>query len=187
MPQRMTQQDAPSPGWPEVIGSVARSVVATLGLLARGRVRSPHRRVGAVLTLPEGTRSVVFRETRIEGARRWPPAVLIVEFRLRLLGSRRFLHALFRVGCLVNTPLFAGFPGFRTKLWMADVGTGAYRGLYEWDGANLAEDYASALARILQPLSVRDSVRYRVIPDVRLDAYLEGLPAAGHQVDATSA
>jgi hypothetical protein len=174
------------PRWSQVLASVARSVVVTFGFLVRGQLRSPRHRVGHILTFPYGTRSVVFRETRNRQGRRWPPAVLIVEFRLRFLGpSRRFLHALFRVGCVINTPLFAGFPGFRTKLWMADVGTGGYRGLYEWDGTYLAEAYASALARILRPLSVTGSVRYRVIPDRRLDEYLEALESEGHRVVAT--
>jgi hypothetical protein len=99
MHQTMRQETARTPPRLQVIGSVARSVVVTVGLLVRGRVRSPRRRVGALLTLPGGTRSVVFRETQIKGARRGPPAVLLVEFRLRLLGpSRRFLHWLFRGG-----------------------------------------------------------------------------------------
>ncbi|MGH2656538.1 MAG: hypothetical protein ACRDIZ_07565 [Actinomycetota bacterium] len=167
---------------------MARSVVVTFGLLVRGRVRSPRQRVGALLTLPDGARSVVFRETRIEGPRRERLAVLIVEFRLRLLGpSHRFLHWLFRVGSVINTPLFAGFPGFRAKLWMVDVGTGGYRGLYQWDGDRLAGAYASALAKILRPLSVRGSVRYRVTPDKRLDSYVEALRHTGQQVAATSA
>ena len=188
MPQAMRRGKAPSPSWPQVIGGVVRSVAVTFGLFVNGRVRSPRRRIGTPLTLPDGTRSVVFRETQIEGPRRGPPSVLIVEFQLRLLRpSSRFLHALFRTGCVVNTPLFAGFAGFRTKLWMADVGTGGYRGLYEWDGSRLADAYASALARILRPLSVSGSVRYRVIPDTRLDAYLEAIGHTGRQVDAASA
>ncbi len=32
----------------------------------------------------------------------------------------------------MHTPLFAGFPGFRSKLWIDDVETGVYRGVYEW-------------------------------------------------------
>jgi hypothetical protein len=187
MTETMRHEKAPGPPWPRVIGSVARSMTVTIGLLLGGRIRSPRGKVGAVLTLPGGTRSAVFRETQVDGARRGPPAVLIVEFRLRLMGSRRFLHALFRTGCVLNTPLFAGFPGFRTKLWMADVGTGGYRGLYEWDGATLAEAYAAALVRILRPLSVRASVRSTVIPDLPLDAYVDALPAAVRRADAASA
>ena len=35
---------------------------------------------------------------------------------------------------LLNTPLFVGFPGFVSKLWLAHDEHGVYRGLYEWDG-----------------------------------------------------
>jgi hypothetical protein len=42
-------------------------------------------------------------------------------------------HAAFRGESLLNTPLFAGFPGFVSKLWLANDGLGRYRGLYEWD------------------------------------------------------
>jgi hypothetical protein len=31
---------------------------------------------------------------------------------------------LFRRECVLHTPLFAGFPGFRSKLWIDDTETG---------------------------------------------------------------
>jgi hypothetical protein len=132
------------------------------------------------VTFPDGTRSVVFRETRVRNESLRLPAVLVVEFRLRLCGPRRrLLHAAFRTGCVVNVPLFAGFPGFGTKLWMADLGTCGYRGVYEWYGADLADSYAAALSRILSPVSVPGSVRYRVIPGVFLEDYLGLLKGTG--------
>jgi hypothetical protein len=42
------------------------------------------------------------------------PRVLVVEFRLRAVRGRG--HAVFRRESLLNTPLFAGFPGFCSKL-----------------------------------------------------------------------
>jgi FAD binding domain len=53
------------------------------------------------------------------------PCVLVVEFRLRAV--RRRGHAVFRRESLLNTPLFAGFPGFVSKLWLADDERGRYR------------------------------------------------------------
>ena len=50
-------------------------------------------------------------------------------------------HALFRFESVFSTPLFVGFPGFVSKLWVAHDSSGTYRGVYEWDGATLAEDY----------------------------------------------
>jgi hypothetical protein len=160
------------PGWREVLGAVARSFGETVRLALRGRIRSPKDRVGTRVTFPEGI-SEVYRETRVDERSFRLPAVLVFEFRLRGMGpKRRLLHAMFRTGSVVNTPLFAGFPGFGTKLWMADLGTGGYRGLYGWYGADLADAYASALTRILTPVSAPGSVRYRVIPGLQLDDYL---------------
>ena len=64
------------------------------------------------------------------------PVVLVVAFRLRWVRGRG--HALFRVESVLNTPLFVGFPGFVSKLWLANDENGVYRGFYEWDGAPLS-------------------------------------------------
>ena len=82
-------------------------------------------------------------------------------------------HALFRWESLLNTPLFAGFPGFVSKLWLADDERGRYRGLYEWDGPQLAHNYARALWRVLALVSVRGSIHYVVLPGLRRDTLLE--------------
>ena len=127
----MTQQDPRRPG-PAV--AFARSAVATLRLLAAGRLASPRTYRNRRLRFADGTTSFVFRETAIRDPNPRDPAVLVVQFRLRAFGHRQFLHALFRRECILHTPLFAGFPGFQTKLWISDTATGVYRGLYEWDG-----------------------------------------------------
>ncbi len=99
------------------------------------------------------------------------PCVLVVEFRLRAVRGRG--HAWFRQESLLNTPLFAGFPGLVSKLWLADDERGRYRGLYEWDGPELAENYARALWRVLALVSVRGSIHYVVLPGLRRDELLE--------------
>jgi hypothetical protein len=146
----MTQQDTPRPG---PVAAFARSAMATGRLLAAGRLASPRAYVGRRLGFADGTTSFVFRETAIRDHDPRDPAVLVVRFRLRAFGHRRLLHALFRRECILHTPLFAGFPGFQTKLWISDTTTGVYRGLYEWDGPERAADYADTLARLLDPLS----------------------------------
>ena len=99
------------------------------------------------------------------------PCVLVVEFRLRAVRGRG--HAVFRRESLLNTPLFGGFPGLVSKLWLADDERGRYRGLYEWDGPELAENYARALWRVLALVSVRGSIHYVVLPGLRRDELLE--------------
>jgi hypothetical protein len=147
--------------------------MAASGRLARaGRLVSPRPLVGARLHFADDTTSEVFRETAVHGAPPRNPAVLVVRFRLWLLGSGRLRHALFRRECVLHTPLFAGFPGFRSKLWLTDAVTGVYRGLYEWDGADRAVDYAETLCGLLRPLSYTDSVAWHVTPQVRRDDLL---------------
>lgn len=73
-------------------------------------------------------------------------------------------HALFRAESLLNTPLFAGFPGFVSKLWMAHDENGVYRGFYQWNGAERADAYVRALWWVLALVSDRSSIRSHHIP-----------------------
>jgi hypothetical protein len=127
--------------------------------------------VGDRLRFEDGTTSRVFRETVLD-APTPEPALLVVQFRLRLLGRARLTHRLFRAESIANTPLFAGFAGFRSKLWLCDAETGTYRGIYEWDGADRASAYAETLARLLRLVSEPGTVKYRVVARTRRDEYL---------------
>lgn len=158
----------------------ARSAVQTARLLAGGRLRSPRAWLRRRLTFADGTTSVVFRETATVGMAVVDPAVLVVQFRLRLIGTNRAAHALFWRECVLHTPLFAGFPGFRTKLWLSDRRTGVYRGLYEWDRADRAVAYAETLCRLLRLVSECGSVRYHVVPGLRRDDLPAGMTVPSH-------
>ncbi len=156
--------------------AVAGSFLGTARLLLRGRLRMPGGLVGARLPVADGTVTTVFRETAVAGRRPADPAVLVVRFRLRWIGSARWAHAVFRRTCVVNTPLFAGFPGFVTKLWLTDPGTGVYRGLYEWDGADSAEQYARCLARVLALVAEPGSIGHRTLPGADRRRFVEADP-----------
>jgi hypothetical protein len=73
----------------------------------------------------------------------------------------------FRAMSLLNTPLFVGFPGFVSKLWLVNDEHGVYRGLYQWDGAQQVEDYARALWRVVALVSVPGTIHYDVLPGLR--------------------
>ena len=149
---------------------VAGCVVNTARLLARGRVRRRPEHVGMRLRFADGTSAVVYRETVIESAPVRDPCMLLVAFRLRLV--RGAGHVLFRAESLLNTPLFAGFPGLVSKLWVAHDQGGVYRGLYEWDGPERAEHYARSLWWLLRPVCVPGSIHYVVLPGLRRDRLL---------------
>ena len=151
--------------------SFACNAYRVIVLLASGRVRQPGDRKGLQVRFGDGTHSTVYRETVIRGAQPSEPVVLMVCFRLRRVRST-WAHALFRLESELNTILFAGFPGLVSKLWLGHDESGRYRGIYQWDGQEAAEDYVRTLWWALAAVSERDSIRYQVVPDARVDSFL---------------
>lgn len=151
--------------WRAVTSCFATSLV----MLTRREIHQPRQNRGRRIRFADGTTGRVYRETLVE---RVPsdPCFLIVSFRLRWIRGRG--HALFRMESLLNIPLFVGFPGFVSKLWLAHDSHGVYRGLYEWDGPDRAERYARSLWRVLELVSEQGSIGYRVFPGLRRDAVL---------------
>jgi hypothetical protein len=150
--------------------NVARCLATSARLLAQGRVHNPNDHVGVSIEFADGTVARVYRETTVQ-RRNGAPCVLFVGFRLRWVRGRG--HALFRAESILNTPLFVGFPGFVSKLWLAHDRRGTYRGFYDWDSAVLATAYACSLWRILALVSVRGSTVFRVFPALSRDQVLD--------------
>ena len=138
-------------------------------MLGRRQLRWPRENVGRVVRFADGTAGRVYRET-VGPRAPDDPCFLIVSFRLRVVRGRG--HAWFRTESILNTPLFVGFPGFVSKLWLAHDDHGRYRGVYEWDGAESAEHYARSLWRVLELGCTKGSIGYRVFPGLRRDDVL---------------
>jgi hypothetical protein len=102
-----------------------------------------------------------------------PCAVLVVGFRLKFIGSNPILHWLFQRICVISTPIWSGFRGFRTKLWMVDLQDKNYIGIYEWAGDENAHAYAEWLTEILRRLSTTGSVWYEIYRNEDLAEYLK--------------
>jgi hypothetical protein len=139
---------------------------------AHHRLTRPAACVGAMLSFRDGTTSRVFRETLVVGATTDDPVLLVIGFRLAFLDDLGPLHARFRRECLIHTPLFAGFRGFRSKLWLEDEDTRIYRGVYQWDGARDAAAYAARMVGLLAPFSNRGSARSHLVPSLTRSDYL---------------
>jgi hypothetical protein len=152
------------------MSALGRCMVATGGLLARRSTHLPRANVGRRASFADGSSAVVYRETVVDLDQVVDPCVLVVCFRLRWV--RGVGHTLFRWESLLNTPLFVGFPGFVSKLWLAHDQNGVYRGLYEWDGAERADAYVRALWWALIVVSERASIRYQVLPGRTRDEVL---------------
>jgi hypothetical protein len=168
-PPAITNAQRPLPPGEAWMG-VLRCAGRTARLLAQRRIHLPRERVGTTLRFADGTAARVYRESVVDGADTSDPCLLVVAFRLRLLRGRG--HALFRWESILNTPLFIGFPGFVSKLWLAHDQNGTYRGVYQWNGPAHAERYARSLWRILAIGSVPGTIRYRVVPGLRRDDVL---------------
>lgn len=139
-------------------------------MLALRRVHLPQDNVGRILRFADGSTARVFRETRVDVAPPSDPCLLVVAFTLRLVSGPA--HRLFEVESVLNTPLFVGFPGLVSKLWCAHDSNGVYRGVYEWDGPQSAQRYASSLWRVLEIGCVPGSIRYHVVPGLTRDQVL---------------
>lgn len=153
----------------EAVGSVLSSVIRAAALLWSGRIHLQKGHLQEQILFADGTSAPIFRETTVD-RRPEVPCVLVVRFRLRWVRGRG--HWIFRRESVLNTPLFVGFPGFISKLWLANDERGRYRGLYEWDGPDLAEHYACCLWRVLQVVSVPGSISYQVVPGVTREEIL---------------
>jgi hypothetical protein len=170
MPGGRRLSDQPPLRYAAALRALAGCIVSTARLLWRRRVHLPTELVGTRLRFADGTSARVYRETVVGRGAAADPCVLVVEFRLRMVRGRA--HAAFRWESLLNTPLFVGFPGFVSKLWLAHDECGRYRGVYEWDGPRRADRYARALWRVLALVSVPGSIHYVVLPGLRRDQLL---------------
>jgi hypothetical protein len=164
--------------------AVWRATRSSARLLGDGRVHLPGASVGTRIGFVDGTHATVYRETVVDRPQTAQACALVVMFRLRLV--RGPLHTAFEAESLVNTPLFVGFPGFVSKLWLAHDDHGRYRGIYEWDGAEAAVEYARSLWRVLALVSEGGSIGYRVFPGVTRDQLLRGDLVQGHRSVARS-
>ena len=174
-------EQAPLPHRVAALAEV-RCIASTVSLLARRRIHLPRTHVRMRLRFADQTTAPVYRETVVDGVS-VEPCVLLVEFKLRAV--RGWGHTLFRWESLLNTPLFVGFPGFASKLWLTDDEHGLYRGCYEWDGADRAAGYVQALSWVLGLVSVPGSIRAHVVPGVHRDDALARPEVLGPPVEDT--
>jgi hypothetical protein len=164
-------------GFAAGMGALARCAARTVSLVAHRKLHQPTGNVGRRVRWSDGTTSMVYRETTADHDP-VEPCTLVVRFRLR--GVRRpLLHALFRLESELNTVLFAGFPGFVSKLWFAADEQGTYRGLYDWDGVENADAYVRALWWALMVVADRSSIEHVVVAGVRRDQLLRDPAVAG--------
>ena len=159
---------------PSIPRLALRSARRFAWLCLGGSLRLRRARRGTAYDLGSRGNYVVFRETVSSGSTTGDAlVVLVVGFRLRVIGGSPPAHRLFQRCCVLTTPFWSGFAGFRVKLWMVDPDTKDYLGIYEWCGREQAQLYVDALGRVLRPLSVPGSVWYEILEEP-FEQYLSG-------------
>jgi hypothetical protein len=163
-------EEAPTSG-PHVLAEMARCARRVGTMLVRRQLHRRRDRLGSSVRLPDGRRFSIFRDT-YAGPPGGPPlrsangdeVTIVVWFHLRAVPSgSRVRRYVFERESILNTLLFAGFPGYLVKLWMVDPATGDYAGLYLWEGRDDAHRYAGYITAVLRPLSVPGSVGSAVL------------------------
>lgn len=129
-------------------------------------------RLGVPYDLEGRGKYVAFRET--VSSKEWAgePTVLVIGFRLKLIGRNRAFHWLFQRVCLLTTPFWCGLDGFKIKMWMVEPKTKDYAGVYLWRGEENTKNYVAFLVPILKFFSVKDSIWWKIHPRRTVDQYL---------------
>ena len=139
------------------------SVLKTLSYAIRCRLHFPRNRIGEVLTMEDGKAFTIFSQVIVDPNHDQPqePGVTFrVRFHVARMSPKQ--NKLFS---LLPIPFFIGLPGFRTKLWTLNEVSGDCQGIYEWDTAQDAENYASSFAmKFMTMRSVRGSVSCEITP-----------------------
>jgi len=158
--------------------SAAGSIVTFLKLFVSNKLHLNKEKLGKTYQLSVHGKYSVFRETVNDPTFPGQMIVLVVGFRLRLIGSNTFFHWIFQRVCILTTPFWSGFRGFHIKLWMVDKTTKNYAGIYEWYGKENAQRYLDVLLPVLRFFSVSSSVWYYSYEDRSLEVSLASLESS---------
>jgi hypothetical protein len=164
--------------WPNIVQLAASSGVRFVPLAATRALRLRRDRLGQAYRIDQGGDYQVFRETVSNAYDPSHRVVLVVGFRLRAIRDWPLPHWLFQRLCILTTPFWSGFRGFRVKLWMVDPVTKSYLGIYDWEEADRARTYLAALTRVLRPLSTPGSVFATLYPNQALEPFLDARAVA---------
>jgi hypothetical protein len=137
------------------------SVVKTIGYALTGRMHFSKQRLGEIVIAEDGRQFTIFRQVIVTPRKEQPEKPGAI-FRIRLQVTNMTPQQN-KVFSLLPIPLYAGLPGFRSKLYTLN---GRYcQSIYEWDTVQDAENYAQSFAiRFMTRRSMPGSVSYEVLP-----------------------
>jgi hypothetical protein len=159
----------------EAVTTLARAALRYAQENLAGRVEFPRDRLGTVLVADDGTRFEVYRETALRPAAETTGDGVLLEFGLDLsepAASEGLRLVLGRPAANVATPCFAGLPGFRRKLWLAETEGTAFLELYEWEREADADRFVRVMQRLLGAVGLADAATFEVVDAASVDEYV---------------
>jgi hypothetical protein len=142
-----------------VVGPALHCVVRVGRLLGHRQLHLHRDRIGEQVELPDGRPFTIYRESSSSEPHDGEPISLAMWFHLRGVPiGARVRGYLFERESILNTALYAGFEGYRTKLWTVNRATNDYAGFYVWRGRDEAERYVRYAMAMLRPISVPGSL-----------------------------
>ncbi len=156
----------------KVFLQAVQSLINYFRLVFSGNLHLETSRLGQLYKAKDLKAYSVFLETRSDKDYGEKEVTLVVGFRLFLIGSNPFFHWLFMHLCILDTPVWVGFSGFRFKLWMVQPKTKDYLGIYRYQGKENAKKYAEYISAVLRPVSTKNSVWYKIYEE-KFEDYLK--------------
>jgi hypothetical protein len=147
----------------EVLDQAFQSIISFCKLTLLGSLHTPKSHLWEKYIASDKKIYSVFLETTSDEEYYEKEVTLIVGFRLFIMGSNSFFHAIFQKLCILDTPVWVGFRGFKKKLWMVDLDSKNYLGIYRYQGIKNAQKYRDYIVAVLKPVSVKGSVWSEII------------------------
>lgn len=167
------------------IGELASAAVRYVREERAGRIDFPADRLGTVLVTDDGRRFEVYRETALrttDAPGSDGGVVLAFGFDAPGPESGAGLRALLgEPAANLATPLFAGLPGFRRKLWLAGEGDEDFLELYEFASEADADRFVRVMRALLGTVGLADAASFDVVDADSVDDYVASTANAWHR------
>lgn len=126
--------------------------------------------IGKEMCMPDGHAYIVFRHMhKVHSDTNKANAIFIVHFKFNKFNDR-----INRILSCIPIPMIAGFPGFCDKVWMHDVNSGFWYGLYAWEDEDAIEDYKkSFVLRLMIHRADKKSIHMEQICNCTLDNFIK--------------
>ncbi len=149
-----------------------KSLKVLLTRLFSGRVHSPKKYAGKILSMEDGKKFQVIRDLKVNPEKSLDKSVAVFKVRFKFSGLPLAVN---KSLSMIPAPFLMAKPGFRQKIWTVSE-DGYFQGIYQWASKEFAETYPqSFIFKVMTKRSAQGTLVYEVIPDIELSHYIKKL------------